>query len=64
MDQFLKELVTTGIGCTPSDNENNLYYSLQIEQVKVVDIDGNLKLVYPSRADLNFKEDNIIALRD
>lgn len=64
LDQFLKELVTTGIGCTPSDNENNLYYSLQIEQVKVVDIDGNLKLVYPSRADLNFKEDNIIALRD
>lgn len=41
-----------------------MYYNLQIEQVKVVDIDGNLKLVYPSRADLNFKEDNIIALRD
>lgn len=41
-----------------------MYYNLQIEQVKVVDIDGNLKLVYPSRTDLNFKEDNIIALRD
>ncbi|XP_046819531.1 leucine-rich repeat-containing protein 47-like [Vespa crabro] len=64
LDQLLKELVTTGIGCAPSDNENNLYYSLQIEQVKVVDIEGNLKVVYPSRADLNFKEDNIIALRD
>lgn len=64
LDEFLKELIITGIGCTPSDNENNQYHNLQIEQVKIVDTDGNLKVVYPSRADLNFKEDNIIALRD
>ncbi|KAI4487744.1 hypothetical protein M0802_011849 [Mischocyttarus mexicanus] len=64
LDQFLKELIISGIGCEPSDNENNLYHNLRIEQVKIIDTDGNLKLVYPSRADLNFKEDNIIALRD
>ncbi|XP_047353527.1 leucine-rich repeat-containing protein 47-like [Vespa velutina] len=44
LDQLLKELVTTGIGCAPSDNENNLYYSLQIEQVKVVDIEDSDQL--------------------
>lgn len=30
--------------------------SLVVQQVKNVDVDGNLKFVYPSRADLQFEE--------
>lgn len=65
LDEFLKKLVTSGIGCQPLENENRPYYNLLVEQVKVVDTDGNLKIVYPSRTDLNFKENNsIVVLRD
>nr|XP_022902944.1 leucine-rich repeat-containing protein 47-like [Onthophagus taurus] len=38
--------------------------SLTIEQVKIVDVEGNLKSVYPSRTDLKFSESFIEVVRD
>ncbi|KZC10612.1 Leucine-rich repeat-containing protein 47 [Dufourea novaeangliae] len=64
LDQFLKELVTLGFGC-PSEEENTTnYHNLVVEQIKVVDMEGNMKLLYPSRADLNFEGNLINVLRE
>ncbi|XP_012273719.1 leucine-rich repeat-containing protein 47 [Orussus abietinus] len=63
LDLFLKELVTLGLGCAAEADKGD-YYELLIEQVKVVDMDGNMKHVYPSRADLLFNGDDISVLRD
>ncbi|KAK0163348.1 hypothetical protein PV327_007039 [Microctonus hyperodae] len=66
MDTFLKELVTLGISspqCNDSE-EKTLLYDLQIEQVKVVDVDGNLKHVYPSRNDFNTDDKSVTVIRD
>lgn len=64
LDQFLKELVTLGFGCLPQEENASSYHQLLVEQVKVVDIEGNMKLVYPSRADLNYDESLITVLRE
>ncbi|XP_078052331.1 leucine-rich repeat-containing protein 47 [Augochlora pura] len=64
LDQLLKEIVTLGFGCTVEEKDNENYHNLLVEQVKVVDLDGNMKLVYPSRADLNFKDNLVSVLRD
>ncbi|CAK9825574.1 Leucine-rich repeat-containing protein 47 [Anthophora retusa] len=47
LDEFLKELVSSDFGDLSSDDHN-----LVLEQVKVVDMEGNMKLIYPSRTDL------------
>ncbi|XP_015592936.1 leucine-rich repeat-containing protein 47 [Cephus cinctus] len=64
MDQFLKELVVSGLGCSPEGDIPEEYHSLCIEQVKVVDREGNMKQVYPSRTDLVFEENNITIIRE
>lgn len=64
LDQFLKELVTFGLGCVSEQENASNYHKLIIEQVKVVDMEGNMKLIYPSRADLNFAENFITVLRE
>ncbi|KAG7197619.1 hypothetical protein KM043_013401 [Ampulex compressa] len=64
LDQFLKDLVTQGLGCASEEKDNHEYHSLLVEQVKIVDMDGNLKLVYPSRADLNFSDNSVTVLRE
>ncbi|XP_063993460.1 leucine-rich repeat-containing protein 47-like [Diachasmimorpha longicaudata] len=65
MDQFLKDLLPIGIA-TPQSNEQTLqqYHKLEIEQVKGVDIEGNMKLVYPSRTDLVFDDKVITVVRE
>ncbi|CAL7944431.1 unnamed protein product [Xylocopa violacea] len=63
LDQFLKELVTLGFVSSPQEETSN-YHNLVVEQVKIVDIEGNMKLLYPSRADLNFEENLITVLRE
>ena len=65
MDQFLKELIISGLvdSIEPKDT-NNKYNNLTVQQIKVVDTQGNLKLVYPSRADLNLSEQLVVVLRD
>lgn len=64
MDQFLKELVTLGLGCTPESNDSEEFHKLIVEQVKVVDTEGNMKQVYPCRTDLNFEDNNIAINRE
>ncbi|XP_031838607.1 leucine-rich repeat-containing protein 47 [Nomia melanderi] len=64
LDQFLKEMVTLGFGCSLEQESTTNYHTLVVEQIKVVDMDGNMILVYPSRADLNFEDNLISVLRD
>ncbi|XP_076749027.1 leucine-rich repeat-containing protein 47 [Xylocopa sonorina] len=63
LDQFLKELVTLGFASSSQEETSN-YHNLVVEQVKIVDMEGNMKLLYPSRADLNFEENLITVLRE
>jgi hypothetical protein len=46
------------------DTDNLSHNNLIVEQVKVVDNEGNLKLIYPSRADLNIDEQSVTILRE
>jgi len=64
LDQFLKELIVLGLTDSAEPKDTNKCNNLIVEQVKVVDIQGNLKLVYPSRADLNFSEQLVVVLRE
>lgn len=67
LDKFLKELIILGFTDTPEQDvkeDVKKYNNLIIEQVKVVDTEGNLKLVYPSRADLNFDEHPVTIVRE
>ncbi|EZA49348.1 hypothetical protein DMN91_001420 [Ooceraea biroi] len=53
LDVFLKELIVSGLTDSSEQKDADKLNNLLVEQVKVVDKEGNLKLVYPSRADLN-----------
>ncbi|CAH2093425.1 unnamed protein product [Euphydryas editha] len=50
MDKMLKECLLLGIG----DGEESGFHTLSVQQVKIVDTEGNLKSVYPSRTDCAF----------
>ncbi|XP_046963954.1 leucine-rich repeat-containing protein 47-like [Vanessa cardui] len=50
MDKMLQECLMLGIG----DGEDSGFHTLTVQQVKVVDTEGNLKSVYPSRTDCAF----------
>ncbi|XP_012526657.1 leucine-rich repeat-containing protein 47 [Monomorium pharaonis] len=65
LDQFLKELIISGLtdSAEPKDTDSKCN-SLTVQQVKVVDTQGNLKLVYPSRADLNLSEQLVVVSRE
>lgn len=63
-DQFLNELVMLGLGCSAESDKSEDYHNLVIEQVKVVDLEGNMKLVYPSRSDLIFEDSNVTIIRE
>lgn len=65
LDEFLKEVIISGLTDSLQLEDIDKCNSLLVEQVKVVDFEGNLKLIYPSRADLNFPvEHSISVLRD
>ncbi|XP_032691338.1 leucine-rich repeat-containing protein 47-like [Odontomachus brunneus] len=64
LDEFLKQLAILNFTDTCEQNDTDKYNNFIVEQVKVVDIEGNLKLVYPSRADLNFVEHSVTIVRD
>lgn len=64
LDEFLKELITLGLGCSLEQENSSNFHNLVVEQVKVVDLEGNMKLLYPSRADLNFTSNFINVLRE
>lgn len=63
MDEFLKELVISGLADS-SDEKDTHKCNLFVEQVKVVDTEGNLKLLYPSRADLKLENFSVSVLRE
>ncbi|XP_017890926.1 leucine-rich repeat-containing protein 47-like [Ceratina calcarata] len=64
LDQFLKELVVLGFASVSQEENSSNYHNLVVEQVKVVDMEGNMKLLYPSRADLDYAENLIAVLRE
>ncbi|XP_012224681.1 leucine-rich repeat-containing protein 47-like [Linepithema humile] len=66
LDEFLKELIMSGLtDSSQLKDGDKLCNNLLVEQVKIVDFEGNLKLIYPSRADLNsLVEHSISILRD
>jgi len=66
LDLFLKELIISGLTNSEEqkDTDKLTHNSLLVEQVKVVDNEGNLKLIYPSRADLNIDEQSVTILRE
>lgn len=65
LDQFLKELIVSGLtDSAESKDTDNKCNNMIVQQVKVVDIQGNLKLVYPSRADLNLSEQLVVVSRE
>lgn len=65
LDQFLKELIISGLtDSAESKDTDNKCNNMIVQQVKVVDIQGNLKLVYPSRADLNLSEQFVVVSRE
>ncbi|XP_045503618.1 leucine-rich repeat-containing protein 47-like [Colias croceus] len=51
MDKLLHECLLLGV----ADEEEGPYHTLTVQQVKVVDMEGNLKSVYPSRTDCVFE---------
>lgn len=63
MDEFLKELVIQGLGCE-TNSDGNKFHEIHVEQVKIVDLEGNMKSVYPSRTDANYEDGNIVVLRE
>ncbi|GBP89731.1 Leucine-rich repeat-containing protein 47 [Eumeta japonica] len=63
MDKLLHELLLLGVG-DEIGSSNTSYHTLTIQQVKVVDPEGNLKNVYPSRTDCVYEGiPNIKAIR-
>ncbi|XP_001606500.1 leucine-rich repeat-containing protein 47 isoform X1 [Nasonia vitripennis] len=63
LDEFLRELVVQGLGCEASTTENK-FHELHVEQIKIVDLEGNMKSVYPSRTDAVYEDQDIVVVRD
>ncbi|KAJ8711250.1 hypothetical protein PYW07_008492 [Mythimna separata] len=60
MNKLLQECLLLGIG---PQEPGAAYHTLTVQQVKVVDLEGNLKNVYPSRTDCVFEGSNIKVVR-
>ncbi|CAG5047223.1 unnamed protein product [Parnassius apollo] len=61
MDKLLQECLLLGIADGP--DSDSAYHTLTVQQVKVVDTEGNLKSVYPSRTDCVYDGSNIKVFR-
>ncbi|CAG9791261.1 unnamed protein product [Diatraea saccharalis] len=59
MNKLIQECLMLGIGDNP-DEPDVTYHSLTVQQMKVVDLEGNLKSVYPSRTDCVYEDCNDI----
>ncbi|XP_026313481.1 leucine-rich repeat-containing protein 47-like [Hyposmocoma kahamanoa] len=58
MNKMLQECLLLGLSDQPDG-----FHSLTIQQVKVVDLEGNLKSVFPSRTDCLYEGSNIKVIR-
>lgn len=62
IEELLKEMLLAGLGESQvADGDvpapgNVARNQLTVQQIKITDLDGNLKAVYPSKADLDFDE--------
>ncbi|KAL7292807.1 hypothetical protein TKK_0013633 [Trichogramma kaykai] len=64
LDELLREMVVQGLGCQNQNDDQDKYHELLVEQVKIVDLEGNMKSVYPSRTDVQYEDKNIIVSRE
>lgn len=61
IDALLKEMLIGGFGTGGGDTTNeNIQNTLSVQQIKVTDAEGNLRRVYPSKADLEFEDGDAI----
>ena len=45
-----------------TSEDNSILNILNVQQIKITDIDGNLRTVYPSKTDLQFDESSNISI--
>lgn len=65
IDDLLKLMLVEGFGTEESASDENIRNTLHVQQCKIVDIDGNLRRVYPAKTDLIFEDtDNIVVDRE
>ncbi len=70
-DEVIREMLSLDLGAKDEpdsddeDEEEMARKQLKVEQVKVVDAEGNMKVVYPSKTDLAFANEaaNIRVIR-
>lgn len=62
IEELLKEMLLAGLEKSKEDDGDVLgsgnvaRNQLTVQQIKITDLDGNLKSVYPSKTDLDFDE--------
>ncbi|XP_049699043.2 leucine-rich repeat-containing protein 47 [Helicoverpa armigera] len=61
MNKLLQECLLLGLG---PEEPGSAFHTLTVQQVKVVDLEGNLKNVYPSRTDCVYEGTNIKVVRN
>lgn len=59
MQALLYEMLMAKFGATSTDEQR----TLNVQQVKITDPEGNLRSVYPSKTDLQFEEGQAITVR-
>ena len=55
-DRLLREMLLLELGSKAEEDEGDGYRQLKVEQMKLEDAEGNMKVVYPSKLDLEFEE--------
>jgi hypothetical protein len=67
LDKLLFDTLLLGISSGEHPGEGttlqSAHHTLTVQQVRVVDKQGNLKVVYPCRTDLNFEDNTISVIR-
>lgn len=71
MQELLHEMVLAGFGVFNVDDvdrstvDSNVEQQLVVQQIKITDLDGNLRTVYPSKTDLQYDESlNVVVERE
>lgn len=65
IELLLKEMLLAGFGVmenVESSEESSILNVLNVQQIKITDLDGNLRTVYPSKTDLHFDESSNISV--
>lgn len=65
IELLLKEMLLAGFGVmenTDASEETTILNVLNVQQIKITDLDGNLRTVYPSKTDLHFEESSNISV--